>query len=200
MLGVTRAAAASGWPGLLLLLLLLLQAGPGSCLPLAVSYEEMWQLSPAPEWLPGGRVYKAQSQGLAHREPQQPVQVRQTLLPTGPEAWIKGPKLGLCQGLAGFQWEGDLVGKEAVLGGRDCGKSFEGLEGRRPGMGAPGAGRRPLEPGWARDERGMSPPRPPTTKQDVLEGTRALACQPVPRACLCHLVCSTTTPQPCLKA
>lgn len=147
-----------------------------------------------------GGGYKAQSQGLAHREPQQPVQVRQTLLPTGPEAWIKGPKLGLCQGLAGFQWEGDLVGKEAVLGGRDCGKSFEGLEGRRPGMGAPGAGRRPLEPGWARDERGMSPPRPPTTKQDVLEGTRALACQPVPRACLCHLVCSTTTPQPCLKA
>lgn len=107
-----------------------------------------------------GGGYQAQSQGLAHREPQQPVQVRQTLLPTGPEAWIKGPKLGLCQGLAGFQWEGDLVGKEAVLGGRDCGKSFEGLEGRRPGMGAPGAGRRPLEPGWARDERGMSPPAP----------------------------------------
>lgn len=36
------------------------------------------------------------------------------------------------------------------------------------------------------------PPRPPTTKQDVLEGTRALDCQPVPCACLCHLICSTT--------
>ena len=30
-------------------------------------------------------------------------------------------------------------------------------------MGAPGAGRRPLEPGWARDERGMSSsPQPPS--------------------------------------
>lgn len=45
-------------------------------------------------------------------------------------------------------------------------------------MGAPGAGRRPLEPVWAGDERSMST-LPPHAKQDVLEGTRAPACQPV---------------------
>lgn len=80
------------------------------------------------------------------------------------------------------------MGKEA-MGGGDCGKSFEG---RRPGMGAPGAGRRPLEPGWAGDERHMSPT---TTKQDVLEGTKALASQPALYISLYCLTSSTTAPQ-----
>lgn len=52
---------------------------------------------------------------------------------------------------------------------RGCWKIFEG---RRPGMGAPGAGRRPLKLGWAGDERGTLPH---PLKQDVLEGTRAPA-------------------------
>lgn len=73
-----------------------------------------------------------------------------------PEVRIKGSNLGFCQGLAGLSGWG-ASWERKLWGCRGCGKSFEG---RRPGMGAPGAGRRPLELGWAGDERGMPPPRP----------------------------------------
>lgn len=122
----------------------------------------MWQQSPASHWLPGRRV----PHGLAlwDHQPEQPAQVKQVALPLFlTEARIKGSNLGPSQGLAGCgirdsNGREGIVRKEACRGGGGCGKSFEGLEGRRPGMGAPGAGRRPLEPGWAGDERGMSPP------------------------------------------
>lgn len=144
--------------------------------------------APPPAGCQGGG-YKARALGLAPWKPPQPVQVRQALLPPGPKAWIKGPNLGLGQGLAGFRWEGGLVGKEAGGVGRDCGKSFEGLKGRRPGMGAPGAGRRPFEPGWAGDERGMAFPQPPS-RMSWREPELG------PCACLCCLICGTTSPNP----
>lgn len=46
-------------------------------------------------------------------------------------------------------------------------------------MGTPGAGRRPLEPGWARDERSMSPPPPPSRMS-----WRELKLQPVSLSCV----------------
>lgn len=47
-----------------------------------------------PEWLqlPGGST-------------EQPAQVRQAVLLPGPEAWIKGPNLGLSQAWARLRWE-----------------------------------------------------------------------------------------------
>lgn len=52
-------------------------------------------------------------------------------------------------------------------------------EGRRPGMGAPGAGRRPLEHGWARDER-KYPPH--TTTSSSRMSWREPKLQPAPRS------------------
>lgn len=51
--------------------------------------------------------------------PEQLAQVKEALScpplhPLGHEAWIKGSKLGFCQGLAGLGWVGGLVGKETV--------------------------------------------------------------------------------------
>lgn len=115
--------------------------------------------------------------------PGQPVQVRQALLPscsrphTHPLPYIpppphrvkpgsKAPIWALARGWLdcdgrGASWERKLWGW-----GGGCGKSFEG---RRPGMGTPGAGRRPLEPGWAGDERGMSTRLPPPSRMSWRE-------------------------------
>lgn len=41
--------------------------------------------------------------------------------------------------------------------------------------------------------KGVCPP-PPPTKQDVLEGTRAPACQPVPCVSRCRLIYGATSP------
>lgn len=166
----------------------------------------MCQRSPAPHQLPGRRVQRTAGTG-GYRAPEAVSGAGSLGAPAScagkagspvpwPQSLDQRPRPGPSPGAGGVLEGGGPRGKGSCgWGGRDCGKSFEGLEGRRPGMRAPGAGRRPLERGWARDERGMSS-SPPTTKQDVLEGTRAPACSPVPCACLCRLICGTTSPNP----
>lgn len=53
---------------------------PRSCLPLAGPHEEMWQQGPAFHGLPR-RWARGQVSGLALGSPEQPVQVRQAVLP-----------------------------------------------------------------------------------------------------------------------
>lgn len=97
--------------------------------------------------------------------PPTPPQPRHPPIPTV-KPGSKAPIWALARGWRdcggrGASWERKLWGW-----GGGCGKSFEG---RRPGMGTPGAGRRPLEPGWAGDERGMSTPLPPPSRMSWRE-------------------------------
>lgn len=170
---------------------------------MAGPHEEMWQPGPTSHRLPGPQAlardlplaptwaaWPGKAGFPAFLSPHPPCPACH--LPTAPpcsEAWIKGPTLGLSQKLAGLWWEGGLVGKEVVGVEGGCGKSFEG---RRPGMGTPGAGRRPLEPGWAGDERGMSTPSP--QQAGCPGGNQSSSLSACPCVSLGCLFCGATSP------
>ena len=113
-----------------------------------------------------------------------------------PRSLDQRPRPGPSPGAGGVSEGGGLVGKEAVGGG--AGTVGRALKALKAGdqvcapLGQEGAHLSLDGP----EMKGVCPPPPPTTKQDVLEGTRAPACSPVPCACLCRLICGTTSPNP----
>lgn len=146
----SRQAAASHWLGLMR------RCGSGA--PPSTSCQEAGTGPSLAGWLSG--------------LPEQLAQVKEALLPppSPPLAMKPGSKAPNWVSARGWQdWGGWGASWERKL--RRCRGCWKSFEGRRPGMGAPGAGRRPLKLGWAGDERG-TPPH--LLKQDVLEGTRAL--------------------------